>query len=117
MINIGRIREILSEWIRPKESPDLGNGIKFEKSLKEDLCTSKGGEISKKHSYYIYLSRVFNDNLRVYEYFFLDEKKTLIRHYQDFDGDIQHQVIDFYFNILGEEFLKNNNVHIKLVKY
>ena len=44
-------------------------------------------------------------------------KKTLIRHSQDFDGDIQHQVIDFYFNILGDEFLKNNNVHIKLVKY
>lgn len=43
MINIRRIREILSEWIHPKESPDLGNGIKFEKSLKEDLCTSKGG--------------------------------------------------------------------------
>ena len=52
----------------------------------------------------------------VYEYLFLDERKVLIRHAQDYEGDIQNQVLDFY-KCLSEEFFKNNNIYIKLVKY
>jgi len=116
--NFKRLRETISEWIRPKEeSPDLLEGIKFDKSLKEDDLSSKEEDNSKKHSYNIYLKRIFNERLRVYEYFFMDDKNTLIRHSQDVDGDIQHQVTYFYFKILGDEFLKNNNIYIKLVKY
>ena len=118
MINLKRIRETISEWIRPKEeSPDLNKTIKFDKSLEEDVFISKGEDNSKKYSHYIYLKRVFNENLKVYEYFFTDEKNTLIRHAQDFDGDIQQQVTYFYFQVLGDDFIKNNNVYIKLVKY
>ena len=117
MINVKRLRETISNWIKPKEeSLDLIEGIKFEKYLKEEVSLSKGEDVSKKYHYYIYLSRLFNERLMLYEYFFLDDKKTLIRHAQDFDGDLQHQVMDFY-KCLGDEFLKNNNVYIKLVKY
>ena len=118
MFDFKRLREKLSDWIRPKEeSPDLNKTIKFDKSLKEDVFTSNEVDISKNSTHIIYLSRVFNENLRVYEYFFLDQRNTLIRHAQDTDGDIQHQVTYFYFNVLGDKFLKNNNVYIKLVKY
>lgn len=118
MISLKKIRETISEWIRPKEeSPELNKTIKFEKSFKEDVFTSKEVDISKNNTHIIYLSRVFNEKLRVFEYFFLDEKRTLIRHAQDSDGDLQHQVTYFYFNVLGDNFLKNNSVYIKLVKY
>lgn len=116
MFNIKRIREAISEWIRPKESPDLTTGIKFEGSIKDKISTSKKEESLKKDTYFIYLSRVFNERLMVYEYLFLDERKVLIRHAQDYEGDIQNQVLDFY-KCLSEEFFKNNNVYIKLVKY
>ena len=117
MFDFKRIRETISEWIRPKEeSPELNKAIKSDRSFKEDVFKSKGEETPKNQSYYVHLSRIFNKTVGVYEYFFLDDKKTLIRHAQDYDGDIQHQVIEFY-KVLGDEFLKNNNVYIKLVKY
>jgi hypothetical protein len=95
MFNLTRMREILANWVSPRQE----NILKIDKPLfKEEK--KKEIKVTIKRRWEIFSSK--------YEYFFIDQNGDLLFHYIDIGqlGDFRQAITEFYRSVSETELFK-----------